>query len=465
MNAYVLVAKNIVYNIPIIYHFKEKLESVTLVYDHREATQAIQLQQGLNYLRKVENLNFSISLYRVDEDSYSALSSFSPPLNSTLFISEQVDPTLSHFFSQAILKNKGKIVSYDKFENSYNIIDETGISNHYISSSVPLKTYFGMLGYEIEYNTPTLYNKKLAEKIFKNFKALHHYTKKGYPQKEIEEYTYRNGYRDFKSALGFAFEDFIYWKLFALDCDDILMGVKVTQDGVKNEFDMAMIKDNHLCLVECKYRRYLADANSLIYKLDALIDSFGEDTKALLIHIGQKASRTDKDNRFDTSSSLSYTANKRAIQNNIYIYHKHYFDPRLFYNRLRDRLGLYRRAFLLGECDLEMAEIKKTLIKYNQKVFNKLDKKEVKLSDYEEVFDRSFHFYGVKLPKDTNPPLLYDAIEEFSYSPALEQILSLLHITPNKFQKALIAYLKGEENSKDVERIKKLDKKLEESLA
>jgi len=452
MEAFVVVAKNIVYNVPILYHFRNQFSLLTLIYDEKEEKQAYTLKEGLEFLKEREGLEFRIELKKIDEDNPASITSTIPKKPILLFLSDNIDPTLNYFLSQAVMSNKGKIISYDKIENSYNIISQEGVTNHTLHESVPLEIFFKMAGYEVSYKTPTLYDKALVERIFKDFRALQKPFKKNFPAEAIREYMERNGYKEPKSALGFAFEEFIYWKLYSVDWDDIAWSLSIEKDGVKNEFDVAMIKDNHLILVECKYKRSLIDSASLVYKLDALSEDFGDDTQAFLVHIGHKVTRTNRRNDFDLSTFVSNAVNQRARCENIYIYHKHYFDPKIFYRRLQMKFNLFKRGFLLGKCDLEMAVIEKVLRRYNQQVFNKRLSQEGKLSDYQEFFTKPLHFFGVELEEDITPPKLYTPITHSNSQSlgALEQVLSILKVKPSRFHK-LVAL-----RDKRVEKVKEM---------
>ena len=52
-----------------------------------------------------------------------------------------------------------------------------------------------------------------------------------------------------------------------------------------NEFDILMIKDNHLHVIECKLRKAVPD-EQYVYKLDSVIDYLDDDGKGMIVVIG-----------------------------------------------------------------------------------------------------------------------------------------------------------------------------------
>ena len=72
---------------------------------------------------------------------------------------------------------------------------------------------------------------------------------------------------------GGIFEEYIYWLIEDnFEFDQVMFKVKVEfAENVFNEFDILMIKDNHLHVVECKLRKFVP-GEEYVYKLDSVID-------------------------------------------------------------------------------------------------------------------------------------------------------------------------------------------------
>jgi hypothetical protein len=216
MKVVIPLPKKIVYLIPLLYHFKEKLRSCIVVYDEREAGVAEDFVKAVTYLNKRYKLSIDYTLLQIDEDA---------PLQmevENLFLSDGVDATLVHELATLAKEQKGVIYSYDKRENSFNKIQGTKITNHY-ALGMGVEDYFSMLGYVIDYRIPTIRNKNLAEAKFRNFRKFFNKIR-----------NIQNSTPQVRNLFSNLFEEFIYWKLFALQSDDILLGVKAQKDGIHN---------------------------------------------------------------------------------------------------------------------------------------------------------------------------------------------------------------------------------------
>lgn len=430
--------------IPLIKEYKDRINKHYIVYDIADESYAKRLEEGLQKL----NYPFASQLFPIDEDSQASFENLFASLSHNdlvLNLHNDIDANISLQLSNFVLKNGGKVFTYDKQDNSYNILTKDSMQNCKITHNLTLHEFLTLNGFTFSFKQPTLHTKRLTEKIFNSFKKLRAAISAPSSGKYADLYALIKYYfptqANIISQLGEAFEEYIYWKLFALDIDDIMLNAKISRDDVSNEFDVLMIKNNSIYVVECKFRSSLKrneESTSIIYKMDALLDLFGCDTKGLIVHIGQTQSQLEEE--FDISKDFSLMAHKRAQIGNIYIYHKHHFDPQSFYNKL-SKMGLVRRAFLLGGCDLEMAAIKKLLSRYNQKYFSKMLSWGAKLSSYKEHFDKNFSFYGIELVPDITPPPHYKTIDHHNQHrnnpSAIKQVCQILHIEPNRFHKAV----------------------------
>jgi hypothetical protein len=94
---------------------------------------------------------------------------------------------------------------------------------------------------------------------------------------------------------GTVFEEYIYHLIVDnFEFDDVMTGVLIeVEEGVQNELDILMIKDNHLHTIECKLVNGL-DGEHFVYKTDLVMEYLDDDGKAMILSIGGKNVRTTK---------------------------------------------------------------------------------------------------------------------------------------------------------------------------
>jgi len=79
------------------------------------------------------------------------------------------------------------------------------------------------------------------------------------------------------------------------------------------------MKDNHLNIIECKFRNNL-DGEEVVYKYDSIIDLLDADGKVMIVLAG------GEENKGQFRTATKYRANT----NNIEIYHQKVLDPQRF---------------------------------------------------------------------------------------------------------------------------------------
>ena len=241
-----------------------------------------------------------------------------------------------------------------------------------------------------------------------------------------------------KTSFGKLFEYFIYLKLIEYDFDDIKIGVNLAFDDnleVVNEFDILAIKNNHIYTIECKLGT-ASEASSVIYKLDSLIENFGEDSKGMIVNIH---SNMDLIKDSFIQKKFSTIAKQRAKYNNLEVYNDYFFNEKSFCEivenffevKLKNEKNLKDEpVFLLGGKDLEMEEIKKLLIKHNKHYIDKNLNWGAKLSEYINLLEPNTTYYGIELIEDVIPPKNYIPIDHHNDNQtnksSLEQIAQIL---------------------------------------
>jgi len=94
-------------------------------------------------------------------------------------------------------------------------------------------------------------------------------------------------HRDIKYIQGTLFEEYITLLMIETGWfDEVLTGVKVRFDeDLENEFDVLMIRENHLHTIECKLVNKL-DGEHFVYKTDTVMEYLDEDSRAMILSVG-----------------------------------------------------------------------------------------------------------------------------------------------------------------------------------
>ena len=472
--------------IPIVFEYKDKIKKHILIYDQaqKEKTLAQNLSKNIERLNHKYSLSSTIELFEVDEDDKNDLTSLQKKLQEKLkecdiyLNASKSDTTLIVVFSVLILNLKGKIISYDKFDNSYNLISEKNFSNHKIKNNLSIDDFLLLMGYELLEEKEIFFTKereKLLQELFldtkKVFSLKKKIAKKSFQEDDRLVKTLRSlskfddiDYLDSKqvSQLGSLFEEYIYLLYKKYDFDDLKFGVKISfEENIKNEFDLFAIKDNHIYITELKLSTTI-NPIALIYKQDSILSFFGEDSKNLIINI--QANLYNKTKLFGESSK------KRAKINNIEIFNEYDLSTKKLDAIIKRFFQVKKRVFLLGGYDLEMIEIKKILKKENQLYHDKKLSWGATLSSYKEFLNDKDIFYGIELTEDITPPKHYIKIDHhnsFQNNPSsIEQIAKILNLKLSHFQKLVaindIGHIKALKlygaNEDEIKKIRDLDR-------
>jgi len=466
-----VINKNLDSLIPIIFEFRTEVKKHILVYDEAvyEKKVAKRLKKGIEAVEKLFKNRADVELIGIDEDSKHDIMLIQQKLNGyseTLYLNAtHSDLSLVVVLSGFILQNGGSVFAYDSFDNSYNIINKQGFQNYTIKNNLKLQEYFLYNGYiQLSANetkhlpsceSQLNYIFKTPQKLFLNQHIL-----KTHKVKHIE--------RHFKDALiglkvidkklhftkeykgfGTLFEEFIYLKLKKYNFDDILLGVEVMFDEnleIYNEFDILAIKNNHIIVVECKWGNP-STANEIIYKLDSVMENFGEDAKGLIVNVQQNFDHYSNEHQF-VKKIFSKKSHSRATYNNLEIYNDYLFNESTFNEIVSDFLEVQLQTnkkmknqpvFLLGGADLEMVEIKKLLTQHSQAFIDKKLTWGAKLSFYADILNDKTYYYGIELIEDIPLPKHYNAIDhhnkEQNKKSSLEQVAEILGVELSRYQK------------------------------
>jgi len=480
MEVLVIIPKDINNIIPLIFEYRKKIKKIHLVYDLAvcEFEKALDLKNGLIKLNNKYNLNWEIKLYPIDEDKIESIKYLSSINFKYLFVSENTDVTIVVLFSSLVLKRDGIIYSYDKGENTYNVISKNKFENKKIKNNLRLEDYLIMLNYEIKEKNVLNDIKLRKKRIIRVWNNIHNLNLKNSIIKGdlVELGCIRNNGLDKSLLFGKILEEFIFWQLFKFDFDEIWLNVKIIsekidKEQIENEIDILAIKNNNIFIFEVKsgiLAPYKVDKKeiiprrlgiNIIYKLDSLMSIFGRYSKGFIIN-------------FNTKNKRSFSKNliKRAEENNILIYEFKEFNFKELKRKLL-KFFVFERVFLLGGMDLEMNTIKNILVKFDLKFFSKnLSWENAKLSKYKEYFNNNEHFYGIELIEDIKPPKHYTSIDHHNFKryklSSLEQIANLLNYKLSRKEKLIALndrdYIRGMKKygakKEEIEKIRRQDR-------
>ena len=453
--------------IPIVHNFKEKISKHIILYDEEPSEErlAYLFCRGIGDINKQKSLKYAIEMFKIDEDSKADIANILTSklakeqdlyLNAT-----QSDTTLVVLLSDYVLDRGGSVIAYDKFDNSYNLITKKGFTNNTIEHNLTLDEFVTYRGYknisEGDIKDIERYRSQINN-IFKNtnrlFEGIYLLNKKKI--KKLDK-PLKNALMDLgiidknyhfkkKASFGRLFEYFIYLKLAQYDFDDIKIGVEILFDeelGIRNEFDILAIKSNHISVIECKLGS-ASNASDVIYKLDSLMENFGEDSKGFIVNLHSDSDLFAGD-RF-IEKRFSQSARKRARYNNLEIYNDYLFSETIFDEIMQRFFGVRSRKksfrneplFLLGGIDLEMIEIKKMLIAHNKHYIDKRLSWGAKLSSYIGLLDKNIDYYGIELIEDVTPPSKYKAIDHHNDMQqnlsSIEQVAQILGVKLDRYQ-------------------------------
>jgi len=305
--------------IPISYEFRDKITHHIIVYDDaksdiKEASRVIQGQKSLRELDS--SVKFEIKPIIIDEDDYYSISGCIQKIQN---IANSYDDiyinttdglsSIAIVLSNHFLDIGSKVIAYDRYDNTYNLHTSNGMQKHTIQNNLDIKTHLTMKGYRLqeqiskntlEFNKPYIYKLMSDTTRYKEFSDLLY----GQRLDDIAGYTDIKtnlktiGYTQQHKIQGAVFEEYIYNIIKDhFDFDDIQIGLKVEfDDDVENEFDILMIKNNHLHTIECKFVNKL-DGEHYVYKTYAIKDYLDDDGRAMILSIGANNKTISKSGR------------------------------------------------------------------------------------------------------------------------------------------------------------------------
>lgn len=410
----------------LVNEFKAEIKNIILVFDTSTASQKniAQYAKMLQHFKEKYGLAYTLSTeHIIDEDDVAKIDALLSIIknypDAYLNLSHALGST-SAYIGSKIHAFHFKLISFNPYDNEYNVIDQQGFKNYPITHKVGMIDFLESYGYEVRLKRDTQWIEKHKEDIFTVFSHYKQYREmrtlpslQGYEHYTLYPVLQRLNIFDDDGTLqnkgyleGGLFEDYVYLIVKELGFDDVLVGAEIIFDKVhethtliNNEFDILAFKNNRLYLFECKFTKSFV-LNDLIYKYMALKEYMKNDSKGIIITYNPKINPTEKLPPEDFFAKMS---RKKAL-----LFDVHIVKNILEKNRLKEvlfkiiypdclhvkttepSLSLTKKQYVyfLGGHDLEMHEIKQLLEAHHAHYFDKNLRWGAKVSDYQEELAR-----------------------------------------------------------------------------
>jgi len=347
--------------LPVSYEFKKEISKHVIVYDDarsdKEKLQHIQKGQKAFFetLSNKSEDRFEILAMQIDEDSYESINRCYERIISLEEKAEDIYlnttdglSSIAIVLSSQLLDAGGKIISYDRYDNTYNLHTKNAMTHHSINHNMEIQDHLLLKGYEIVKTSnkdDLAMRKDVVMKLAQNLPAYKRFANQFQNARSSDEVFGNDEYKRLLKSIGMlenryyiqgtVFEEYIYHLIVDnFDFDDVWLGTTVQfTEYVENEFDILMIKDNHLHTIECKFKKNL-NGKPMVYMLGQLIDYLDDDGKAMILNIGGGN---------ENSTTYNYEALKfdnadkhRARYEDIKIHVEKEFDEKRFLKDVRN---------------------------------------------------------------------------------------------------------------------------------
>ncbi len=341
--------------LPVSYEFKEEITKHVIVYDDSRAdmeklNRIVSGQRAFfKTLSQESHHHYEVSPMQIDEDSYESINRCfdriialeKAPENIYLNTTDGLS-SIAIVLSSKLMAQGGKVISYDRYDNTYNLHSKNSMTHHHIRHNMDIKSHLLMKGYDI---VKTSSREGLAErrdvvlKLTENLPSYKQFANQFQNVRSSSEVFGNDTYKRLLESInllenrfyiqGTVFEEYIYHLIVDnFDFDDVWLGTTVLfTEYVQNEFDILMLKDNHLHTIECKFKKNL-NGKPMVYMMELLIDYLDDDGKAMILNIGgdneNSNTREYDDLKFDNADK------HRARYGDIKIYVEKEFNEKKF---------------------------------------------------------------------------------------------------------------------------------------
>jgi len=347
--------------LPITFEFKEAITKHVVVYDDARADmenlKLIERGQKAFFESLPQNSKhlYEFSAIQIDEDSYESIDrcfsriiglEANPEdiyLNATDGLS-----SIAIVLSSKLLDIGAKILSYDRYDNSYNLHTKNSMTHYAIKHNMDIQSHLLMKGYDIVKTTnrdELRARKEVVLKLTENLPSYKQFANQFQNTKSSKEVFGNDHYKRLLESIGLlentfyiqgtVFEEYIYHLIVDnFDFDDVWLGTTVMfTEHVQNEFDILMIKDNHLHTIECKFKKNL-NGKPMVYMMELLMDYLDDDGKSMILNIG--GDNINCDTRNYDEQKFDNADRHRARYGDIKIHLAAEFDEKKFLKDVRN---------------------------------------------------------------------------------------------------------------------------------
>ena len=302
--------------LPIFYNFKDKITKHILVYDDakKDVQNATGINNGIKKFCKKEDYALLQLNYKLDEDSLEALNKCADYVLTLTDDAKDIYinttdgySTLTTVLNHRLFKEGVNFIAYDMYDNQYNVLNLDGLITKNTVNNLNIVDHFLLKGYKVEKTGMKKFAKtheKQIKQIFEQMSDKYDKFTKLNPAIYPTINDLRGELKSLKSLLleidiefadmsiknilftGALFECYVYLLVKDMDYDDIEVGVQIFREYknsyIKNEFDILIMKNNHLHMIECKFRNSF-NLEELVYKYIALSNTIDEDGKMAIV--------------------------------------------------------------------------------------------------------------------------------------------------------------------------------------
>jgi len=337
--------------LPVYHHFSESCTLHLLLHDDskRDCENAERIVAGIGSYERKKSPAIRTLHERIDEHSPDLLPSLVERIGRlaggdfrrVVYNATGTHGTL-HFDLSCRLRSLGAtILSYDRYENLCETLrDDT--RERFDCRPTDILTHLELQGYTVVHTGSPEELARRKSVVLELGLQLERYKEFSDAFARVGSADRIHGYETFKSALGSIgrledrayiqgtlFEEYVYFLLLETGWfDDVLTGVKVRFDAdVENEFDILMIRDNHLHTIECKLVKRL-DGEHFVYKTDRILRYLDYDGRAMILSIGAPNEREISGGRIRRQFTRGDLARARHAE--VLVHQRHRFDPKEF---------------------------------------------------------------------------------------------------------------------------------------
>ncbi|MCT7650052.1 DUF1887 family CARF protein [Aliarcobacter butzleri] len=336
---------------PILFEFKDKISKHIIIHDDSkyETNMIKRVLSSQEKFKDFYSLDFKAYSIKIDEDSYDSilhcyeeiLKLSNSDYKNIYFNATDGLVSSTIIISDKLLDKGASFIAYDIYDNGYNIVTKNSMQKKKITQNKDIYTHFILKGYELlsmGSKIEAFKRKNTVMQICQNLATYQEFAS----LVQNKKYDEIDGFYDIKNLLekidklndtmyiqGTIFEEYIYWLIVDnFDFEHVMFNVKVEfAPLLQNEFDILMMKDNHLHVIECKLRKSIEGEN-YVYKLDSVIDYLDDDGKGMILVVGAENKRVT--NFGNVKTSFSQGTKERAKNAEILIHHSKIFDKNQF---------------------------------------------------------------------------------------------------------------------------------------